>query len=104
MIEPNFTTIPDFYNGSTYNTGCVEELNKALARCTTFKIEVSQIYGERLGITLIILILLIFFRIYINNVQPKFSQTEFFKKHIDHRIDLILIVLSICILYIFYFI
>ena len=83
----------DIYNSSTYNTGCLAELQKLSAKCTTFKAEVQTIYSERIIIAMVIMFTIILFKIYINNRKPQFSQTEFWQKEIDPRIDWIIILL-----------
>lgn len=92
FYNPINTTM-DVYNSSTYNTGCLDELQKLSAKCTTFKAEVQTIYGDRILIAMIVMFAIILFKIYIDNRKPQFSQTEFWLKEVSPRIDWIIILL-----------
>lgn len=93
----------DINNNSLFNTGCIDEINKVFGQQETFRLHVFQVMQHRFIVSLIIMSILIFYQLYfIKYIQPKYSQTEFYKKQIDYRIDLVIIILlSFNILYIF---
>lgn len=105
----NYTikTIESFHNGSTYNTGCITELQMMSEKCTTFKVEVMNTYASRFRTGFIILIILIFLRIIITNLMLKYEDKAWTKHPItlfmDDKIDVALIILSICLIFILYY-
>jgi hypothetical protein len=100
MIQNISNATMGLYDLSTYNTGCLAELQKVADACSKFRVDVLQIYNTRMIYALIIVFLLIMFQIYIYRAEPEFSKTEFWQKYITRKIDLTIIFLMTGILYI----
>lgn len=101
MNVPNFTM--NIHKGETYNTGCLNEIETIIQKCTDFKTDVTSDLGLRFKIGVIILFILIFFRIFTIYKPFKFQQSEFYKNYVEFRIDFILLVLVI-MLSVFFFV
>lgn len=91
MLE-NLTYDTHQYN--TYNPGCYNEIQKYIKMCTEFKAEVTSIMSQQFKITLILLVIMITYKIYVDNKEPQFSKTEFYQRYIRYRIDFIIIILA----------
>lgn len=105
VVKMNYT-IPtqaiDINNNSYFNTGCITEIDKITTACSKFKLDVYHTMELRFISSVITMMLLLFFQLYIKYNKPKFSQTEFWRTKIDYRIDFIIIILLFFnILYIF---
>jgi hypothetical protein len=100
-------TIPqeafDINNNSFFNTGCIDEINKITERCSQFKLQVIEHMDKKFMIALIILSIFIMYQLAIKYYKPKFSQSRFYMKYIDYRIDFVIIILLVSyIAYIFF--
>lgn len=93
----------DINNNSLFKQNCIDEINKVFGQQESFRLHVFQVMQQRFIISLIVMSLLIFYQIYfIKYIHPKYSQTEFYQKKIDYRIDLVIIILlAFNILYVF---
>ena len=85
----------DINNNSFFNTGCIDELNKMTAKCTNFKAQVVSSISHNFQLTIILLLIFVAYKIFIEYSKPKFSQTEFYQKKIVYRIDFIIMILVI---------
>lgn len=103
-VVANNTMFEEMTNLTTYNTGCIRETELMAKFCTDFKVQVFQIYQERFIIGFIILVILIFLRLYLTRAEPSITKNEFYLKHIDGRIDLAIMFLSIMLLWLLLFI
>lgn len=103
----NFTNYTNLVTGrdnaSFYNPSCIDELQKMATKCTDFKAQVINTVHQRFLIGMIVTFILFAFIIYVKYDKPKFSQTEFYKKHIEYRIDfftLMIFIITISLLFI----
>ena len=87
---------------STYSPGCYDEINTYIEICKDFKAEVISSMNARFEIVLYILVFMIFLQAYLKYWKPKFTETEFYKKRVDYRIDFITLMVGlIAIAYLF---
>lgn len=85
----------DINNASTFNPACLSDINKIISRCTDFKINVLQTMNLKFLISVIVLCVLVLYQIQ-NKYRPfKFQESEFYKKYIDYRVDLVISILLI---------
>jgi len=78
-----------------YNPSCIAEMEKFEKFCTDFQIEVINSVSIRFKISLLLMIAVMTFKLYVQYSKPKFSQTEFYKKYVAFRIDFIIAILMI---------
>ena len=84
----------DFKNVSFYNQNCINEINKFSKLCTKFKVDVLANYNTRFEVTIILLVIFIAFRFYVDYSKPQFINSEFWK-YFDRRLDFIIAILCI---------
>ena len=87
----------------TFNTGCIDEINKCVSGCKNFQLDVANSIVSRFRIGLIILCVLVLYQLYVNYNKPLYSQSEFYKKYIDYRLDYAILVLSIALIVMSFF-
>lgn len=106
MINETITLINETggYSTATYNTGCYTDLQAMALRCTQFKVQVLQTFHARFLTGYIILVILLFIRIYLTNKQSHFLEHNMIGRYLDGLLDLAIIFLSIGILYLILFI
>lgn len=84
--------ILDKGNVSFFNTGCIEEVNKALSMCEDFKAQVLTTVTHRFEYAIIILCVLIFI-----STILKYSGWKFYDR-IEFHIDWVIIAITICVI------
>lgn len=92
----NFTPLnqtANIYDTATYNSGCITEINKILDECTKFKADVLSTMSNRFKIAVIILIVLILVRFFLEYSKYKDNPTIIF---ILARLNWVLIVTALC--------
>lgn len=82
----------------TFNNGCYEEVNKCIEACGHFQAKIITTMSTRFVVAFIFLALLVLYQMYVNNNNPKYSTTEFYKRWIHRRIDYIIIILVVSLL------
>ena len=82
----------------TFNTGCFEEVTKCMNACSNFKVSIASNIFSRFRIGFIILCLLVLYQIFIKYNKPKYSQSEFYMKYIDYRIDYMIMILAVSLI------
>lgn len=103
-MDVNITEIPNYYAEATYNTGCIDEVQKVVDACSRFQLHVMETYNHRILVAMIILFILILFRLYINANNPEFSKTDMWVKYLDNKLNLVIIVLMFGIITILFLI
>lgn len=100
MIPTNLTYNPQEL--ALYNPSCIKEMETFQKFCLEFKANVIETISTRFKICVIILVVLIFLRMYLYYHKPAFTQTEWYQKRVEYRIDfIIMIVALITIAYLF---
>ena len=97
MTAPLNLTMP-INELQTYNPLCYNDINAIIEKCNRFQVSIIDKVGVQFRISIILLTILIAFRLYTTYARPKFAESEFFKKHIDYRIDLAIAVTTICMI------
>lgn len=87
----------------TYNTGCNTEIQKCIASCNDFHANVQTTLHDRFVVGLIFLGVIIFYQLYIKYHKPNYSQLPFYIKHIDYRIDYIIIIMTVALIGLLFF-
>jgi len=99
MIPNNITNFSlNLYNTSTYNTGCIAEIEKVTGQFTKFKLLVYQTYDTRFLIGFIILFLLVMIKLYITSKRPKFFEENKIGIIIDDKLTLTIILLFVMLI------
>lgn len=100
-IIANFSGI-NINDNSLFNTGCIEENNKVLAKCLDFKLQIYSTMNNRFIVVLIILTILILYQIWTKYLQYEYTKSRNYFLYVESKIDLvIMILLAFIICYIF---
>jgi vacuolar-type H+-ATPase subunit I/STV1 len=87
----------ELYKYSTYSQGCIDDVNKALSYCETFKVHVINNMSNRFLYGVIALIIFVILSFIFRYVIYKYSSMTWYI-FILKRIDWILIVLSLTLI------
>jgi ADP-heptose:LPS heptosyltransferase len=96
MINTTNLTFSNFQDQMLYNPSCLKEMERFSQFCTDFRIDIINSVTTRFKIIIFLLVILITIKIYIDNKQPKFSQTQFYQEKVKYRIDFIIMITAIC--------
>jgi uncharacterized membrane protein (DUF485 family) len=104
MVTPiNISTqLLDKDANSFYNTGCYSEIEKIVRQCSEFQTLIADKVSFQIKLGLIMLLVLILFKVFIEYNKPKFSQTEMFKSIVSYRLDLAIIITLFCVIALFF--